>query len=493
MAEDIQKFISVAFKRCLSRQKSKDLAREYPKPQVAKAPETDPVLADFLGKRYPEQQDQQLSRIQTSILAACAPLTDLWSKLCDQGLSGEEDELIPVEEVLKIIRASLALIWNSSNYVSQLRRKTIIEALPADKANLAKIMKQVCRGQIENSGSELFGDQAIKAVSGRVNTLETFSKTASKSEVKLRQQPKGFFSRGPTRQVRGRCGHNRSTVHSTQRQFRQSQQQVSTSSFQPQVLNQCTFQERGKLSAAQKATYPVKPALLGSTQPVGGRLRYHLTYWRGISDSNWIVQTAGGYRLELIRHPPSTPPPQQPRLSAEQQEILELEVRNLLQKRAIEECHDQGGFYSSLFIVPKKDGGWRTIINLKNLNRYLRVQHFKMESIYSVRDVLHRGNWMTKLDLQDTYLTVPIFHSYRRFLRFQWKAQAYQFRCLPFGLATVPRVFTKLMRPVVTCLRQQGIRLVQYLDDTLLLSAVKDWFLFVYARRSHTIDVQIEY
>ena len=25
------------------------------------------------------------------------------------------------------------------------------------------------------------------------------------------------------------------------------------------------------------------------------------------------------------------------------------------------------------------------------------------------------------------------------------------------------------------------------------LSAVKDWFLFVYARRSRTIDVQIEY
>ena len=196
-AEDVQTFISVAFKRCLSHQKRKELAREFPKPQAVKAPETDPLLADFLGKRYPEQQDKQLARVQTSILAACAPLTDLWSRLCDQGLSGEEDELIPVEEVLKVIRASLALIGNSSNYISQLRRKTIIEALPADKANLAKIMKQVCKRQIENSSSELFGDQAIKAVSERVNTLETFSKTASKSEVKLRQQSKHFFRGGP--------------------------------------------------------------------------------------------------------------------------------------------------------------------------------------------------------------------------------------------------------------------------------------------------------
>ena len=131
-AEDVQKFISVAFKRCLSHQKRKELAREFPKPQAAKAPETDSLLADFLGKRYPEQQDKQLSRIQTSILAACAPLTDLWSRFCIQGLSGEEDELIPVE-VLKVIRASVSLIGNSSNYVSQLRRRTIIEALPASR------------------------------------------------------------------------------------------------------------------------------------------------------------------------------------------------------------------------------------------------------------------------------------------------------------------------------------------------------------------------
>ena len=83
-----------------------------------------------------------------------------------------------------------------TTFPHQLRRRTIIEALPAPKANLAKIMKQDCRRQIENTGPEFFGDQAIKAVSERVNTLETFSKTASRSEVKLRQQSKRFFRGG---------------------------------------------------------------------------------------------------------------------------------------------------------------------------------------------------------------------------------------------------------------------------------------------------------
>ena len=98
-----------------------------------------------------------------------------------------------------------------------------------------------------------FGDQAIKAVSERVNILETFSKTASRSEVKLRQQSKSFLFEGARPPSTGWSGRNRSTIHSAQRQLCKSWQQVSTSSFQPQILNQCTFQERVKLTVIQEA------------------------------------------------------------------------------------------------------------------------------------------------------------------------------------------------------------------------------------------------
>ena len=48
------------------------------------------------------------------------------------------------------------------------------------------------------------------------------------------------------------------------------------------------------------------------------------------------------------------------------------------------------------------------------------------------------------------------------------------FKCLPFGLSLAPRVFTKLMKPVVGLLRQNGCRLIIYLDDMLLLHQDKD-------------------
>ncbi len=49
-----------------------------------------------------------------------------------------------------------------------------------------------------------------------------------------------------------------------------------------------------------------------------------------------------------------------------------------------------------------------------------------------------------------------------------------EFGCLPFGLATAPRIFPKLMKPVVGALWQLGIRLIIYLDDILITSESYD-------------------
>ena len=94
-----------------------------------------------------------------------------------------------------------------------------------------------------------------------------------------------------------------------------------------------------------------------------------------------------------------------------------------------------------------------------------------MEGINTLRDILQERDWMEKLELSDAYLIVPIHHRDRKYmyLKFHWRGQSYQFRSLPFGLATAPRTFTKILRPVVSQLRSMGIRLIIYLDDILIL------------------------
>lgn len=67
--------------------------------------------------------------------------------------------------------------------------------------------------------------------------------------------------------------------------------------------------------------------------------------------------------------------------------------------------------------------------------------------------------------------TCPIFPGDRKYLRFCIDDIHYQFRSMPFGLATAPIVFTKLMGAIVAHLRSQQISIYMYLDDWLLKNA----------------------
>ena len=126
------------------------------------------------------------------------------------------------------------------------------------------------------------------------------------------------------------------------------------------------------------------------------------------------------------------------------------------------------GFYSRLFLVPKKTGDLRPVIDLSTLNRHMVVPHFKMETQGSVRSAIRSQEWTVSIDIRDAYLHVLMHQAVRKYLRFVVNKKVYQFTCLPFSLATSPREFTKLLRPVVSLLRQQGVKLHVYLDDWLI-------------------------
>ena len=149
---------------------------------------------------------------------------------------------------------------------------------------------------------------------------------------------------------------------------------------------------------------------------------------------------------------------------------LQQAVDALLMKGAIERVTNVRslGFYSRLFLVPKKTGDLRPVIDLSTLNRHMVVPHFKMETQGSVRSAIRSQEWAVSIDIRDAYLHVPMHQAVRKYLRFVVNKKVYQFTCLPFGLATSPREFTKLLRPIVSLLRQQGVKLHVYLDNWLI-------------------------
>ena len=78
---------------------------------------------------------------------------------------------------------------------------------------------------------------------------------------------------------------------------------------------------------------------------------------------------------------------------------------------------------------------------------------------------------MVSINLKDAYLQVPVLPNSRKFLRFVADGKVYQFKGLCFGLSTAPQVFTRVMAPVSVMLHDLGVRILQYLDDWLLLAS----------------------
>ena len=135
---------------------------------------------------------------------------------------------------------------------------------------------------------------------------------------------------------------------------------------------------------------------------------------------------------------------------------------------------DKMGLSATYFMSPKKGGGQRPVINLKHLNQFVKYEHSKMENIHMLRDLLKKDDYLVKIDLKDAYFTVPVWVNHQKFLRFLWKETLYEYACLPFGLASAPRVFTKIIKPVVGLLHQLGIRIVIHPDDMLIMAQTRE-------------------
>lgn len=204
--------------------------------------------------------------------------------------------------------------------------------------------------------------------------------------------------------------------------------------------------------------------------PVGGRLANHVKNWQKITSDAWVLQTVRGGLIPWETIPTHSFSAHQPRLSGPDFQALNAEITKLQEKNAVMPVVETSPqFVGSLFVRPKKDGGVRPIFNLKPLNAFVTYQHFKMEGWHTALDMIQPNVFMAKLDLKDAYLTVPMHRSVQRFLRFLWQGTLYQFLVCPFGLASAPWMFTKLMKPIISVLRSMAVRMVIYLDDMLLM------------------------
>ena len=204
--------------------------------------------------------------------------------------------------------------------------------------------------------------------------------------------------------------------------------------------------------------------------PVGGRLKQFVQQWSEMGVSPYILEVLGeGYRIPFKKLPEMVYHPCMESKSANPQteERLEEQFQDLIEKQVIEEVPEPYGqsYFSIIFMVPKSNGKWRPIIDLKRLNKYIDGPHFKMDDVQKVWDSLIPDQYAFSLDLKDAYLHVPVHRKSRKYLRVWRKGVVYQFRALPFGLCTAPLIFTRIVSEVKKIVQNQGLRMLSFLDD----------------------------
>ena len=197
---------------------------------------------------------------------------------------------------------------------------------------------------------------------------------------------------------------------------------------------------------------------------MGGRISLFYQNWVLVTRDPTILNMVRGHKINFTQVPPKNLT--HSRKHSEREISV---VQKLLEKKVIEPA-SAVGYVSNIFLVPKPNGEFRLILDLSELNKFVIYQHFKMQSMKDTLNTVRPYDLFGKADLRGAYDCVLMAVSDRRFLQFFSNGILYQFRCFPNGLSECPRLFTRLLKPILSTLYRLACRLISYLDDMLMMN-----------------------
>jgi len=132
------------------------------------------------------------------------------------------------------------------------------------------------------------------------------------------------------------------------------------------------------------------------------------------------------------------------------------------------------GFLEKLHVSPigvvlKKNGGSQLIINMRLLNVAIFPPHFKYKDLALLAPLLKEGDYMTTINLKDGFFHVPVLPSHQAYMSFQWEGKIYWYQVLPFGMSSLPWLFTRFAQAMVHHLCCQGVQVMAYMDDFIVI------------------------
>jgi hypothetical protein len=130
------------------------------------------------------------------------------------------------------------------------------------------------------------------------------------------------------------------------------------------------------------------------------------------------------YQLQFIKKP-SPWGVKKMQHSPTDQLAIDTAVEKFLKAGIIHKSTTQSRNYLSNFFTIQEPTKRRPILDCTTLNKFLQVQHFKMEGIPALRDLIEEDDYICKIDLKDAYVVVPIHRESQQFLTLESRAILY--------------------------------------------------------------------
>ena len=212
-------------------------------------------------------------------------------------------------------------------------------------------------------------------------------------------------------------------------------------------------------------------------------MKRHYSFWSKICKDKQILSDIAGAKIPFVENvyikQLEKDIPQQIHMSQKETMFVDAEIQRLLDTECITEVSAplKNGWTSNIFLVPKKDSGYRLILNLKPLNKFIKYQKFKMDNIDSLIKMLRPSDWLSLVDMKSAYSHIQMSKSCFSFLQFRWKNRFFFFNSLPFGIANGPIFFVRVTKGIMNYLCRNFIEILFYIDDTFIKNASRDQLL----------------
>ncbi|XP_021347384.1 uncharacterized protein K02A2.6-like [Mizuhopecten yessoensis] len=124
-----------------------------------------------------------------------------------------------------------------------------------------------------------------------------------------------------------------------------------------------------------------------------------------------------------------------------QHDQVKKELDQMVEMKVIEKVEKPTEWVSALVIVPKPNGKLRLCLDPRNLNKYIRREHFKLPTREEIMSKFAGAKVFSKLDASSGFWQLQLDEDSSDLCTFITPFGRYQFKRLPFGISCAPEMY----------------------------------------------------